>query len=335
MIDTITLKYIKSDYTGIEAYNKDYNLIKSSLNLIKDIKYKKHPRNGAEEQFEKQGWDLLLQKFESHFILNISLWKFYKGNNLLPFGAFEVALALKQLSSFLGVRIEKGSLHRVDIGQNFEMDQPVGRYIQKIQRPFKMEFLFDYTNETIGFRNTSRNQQIVIYDKIAKAKRNGDEMVGLPKNILRYEFRFKRQLRHSINWNNNKAKIKGAQLYSTTFLFYLIDSWFKGFCKIDLPYEPSGVALIGTAGYKSYLVALGIKAKGLENCYKEIEMIVSDIGKPMSGPSKSKLRRDLRELMTNRSISQPSPFIRELRKKIAMRFKELKRQRESAIFPAG
>jgi Phage replication protein CRI len=154
--------------------------------------------------------DLLLRGYDNYFTLSISLWKFYKGNNLVSFEMFEMKDAMKQLSALLDVRVEKGLLQRVDIAQNFEMDRPVGLYIKEIQKPRGMEVLYDFNNKSIGFCNTSRNQQIVFYDKIVKAKKQGISIFEFPQNLLRYEFRYKRQLRHFINWAGTKAKIKGA-----------------------------------------------------------------------------------------------------------------------------
>jgi hypothetical protein len=56
MIDTIILKFIRSEYPDIESYNNDYNRIKCSINLLKDILCNKQHRNGANEQFEKKEW---------------------------------------------------------------------------------------------------------------------------------------------------------------------------------------------------------------------------------------------------------------------------------------
>ena len=68
MVDTIILKYLRSDYPDIESYNRDYNKIKCTLNLIKEIVYKKHPRGGAIEGFDKKDWDLRVRFFENYFI---------------------------------------------------------------------------------------------------------------------------------------------------------------------------------------------------------------------------------------------------------------------------
>jgi hypothetical protein len=326
MLDTIIFNYLRSDYLSIEAFNKDYNLLKRTLNVSTTVIRKTNPQNGAEEQFELKEFDLLLRKFENHFILSVSLWKFYKGSNLKSFDLLEVTSALKKLSSFLGFRIEKGVLQRIDLAQNFEMERHCREYIQNIQKPCAMEWLYDYTGRSIAFTNRSRNRQIVIYSKLGQGQ--------VSHNVLRYEYRFKRQLRHSINWCRSKAKLKGAHLFSTTFRICLLNHWFKGFCKLDFPHEPIADSLSGKGGYKDYLIAEAIKAKGLETCYREIDNLNSGNGKLMSASSKSKLRRELRELATNEEISQSPPLVKELRSKVARRFLALKAQQESAIFSA-
>jgi hypothetical protein len=152
-----------------------------------------------------------------------SLCKCYLGDNFKTLGRGDTQKAIEKLSNILHIPIEKATVSRVDIGQNFMMEHPVEIYYNCLGE-LKYHKRSPVTNGgTEGLYYLGSNGLCLFYDKIKERKGKGQPIPELyqNRNVLRYEQRYKRRLPKIFN----VERVTAEMLYSEQFYMRLINAW--------------------------------------------------------------------------------------------------------------
>lgn len=158
-------------------------------------------------------------------IKNGSLCKYYLGDNFKTLGRAETKKAIEQLSDTLHLPIEKAIITRLDVAQNFIVQNQIQAYYNHLGE------LKHSTRQGVGNGNgiietlyyyLSRGV-LVFYDKIKEQKNKLQPIPELYQNryVLRYEQRHKNRLAQSFNVECVTAKM----LYDEFFYTQMIDLW--------------------------------------------------------------------------------------------------------------
>jgi hypothetical protein len=330
MIDTLIITIRRSQYVSLKQYANDVKTVISNL-LSQGGEYKQLGK------FHKvsQG-DIQVFIYDKHFRLKLSLWKFFKGNNIVPFDLAEIRQAIKQLSLTLGICVEKGFLSRIDIALNIETEYPVANYIRNIIKPNRYECFDEHIDESVSFRSKSNIHQISFYDKIKQARsKNIPIKDDYPKNLLRFEYRITNQLHQTINLDRmqGESKVRVIHLYSSSFLRNLFNRWFRHFWKINWIASPIHENITGMKELRDFLCADAIMNNGgIEAWSKMADGFVKKNGQSWKPPSKSKARAFMREVTSNKNLIRSSKYTQEIKSKMVKAFKLILKHQNSAIF---
>lgn len=157
-----------------------------------------------------------------------SLCKWYLGDNFKTLGRGDTQRAIEKLSDTLHLPIDKATISRLDVAQNFIVKNPVEVYYNHfgewksgnkkstrapIMRDGKAEGLYYYQS----------NGCSVFYDKIKEQKKKGRPISELyqNRNVLRYEQRYTSRLAQCFS----VKRVAAAMLYSEKFYIDLLNRY--------------------------------------------------------------------------------------------------------------
>lgn len=194
-----------------------------------------------------------------------SLCKYYLGSNLKAMGRSDTHRAIEKLSETLHLPMEKATVTRIDVAQNFIMKEPVKVYLNHLGRLAYATRL----EEPTGLYYCKQKEKLCFYDKVREQRTKKEEIPELymGRNVLRYEQRFVKRL--SVVFG--VEKVTGALLYDEAFYSGLLDRWkgrYKEISKIN-----DVMANFNTIKGKQQLSQIGIlayvKMCGGENAFLE------------------------------------------------------------------
>lgn len=247
-----------------------------------------------------------------------SLCKWYLGDNFKTMGRGDTQRAIEQLSDTLHLPMDKATITRIDIAQNFIVKHPptvylnhlgVLRYAKRLQEPD-------------GLYYTRSTERLCFYDKIKEQRASGEAIPELYKdrNVLRYEQRYTKRLSCQLN----VEAVTGALLYDEAFYMALIKRWrdtYNGINKVnDITLNFQAMTS------KRQLYKMGVLSM-VERVGGEVEMINQINEAQKRGDLTSKqafdLRKEVKEACkVKEGLTVESEAIAELDKKIieAVRF---------------
>lgn len=156
-----------------------------------------------------------------------SLCKWYFGDNYKTMGRDDMQMAIEKLSDTLHVPIDKATVTRIDVAQNFITKHPpevyfnhlgLLKYATRLQEPHGL-----YYSQKLG--------RLCFYDKNREQKSH-KEPVPEPysgRNVLRYEQRYTSRLAAQFKM----YEVTGATLYDETFYIALLDRWRESYKAIQ------------------------------------------------------------------------------------------------------
>ncbi len=240
-----TLKLILKEE---ELNNKVSFMEEVSCRLI-DVKYYNNKVVGHIRNMRVEVRDTTL-------VVEGSLTKWLLGNNYeRSLSLWDIRVAIKSLSSALGVPLEMAKVVRLDIAFNFSVEYVPWLYMKKLL------YSDGYHRSNIEKETLYLDRydvQQVFYDKMSELKSCGveelEELAHL--NVLRYEFRFKRVTKVL-------GEVRGSYLYNPDFCLLLLNKWYRCYMDIDKQVEEVGIKFTGIKSMKESCVAL---------CMSEINM---------------------------------------------------------------
>ena len=165
-----------------------------------------------------------------------SLCKYYLGNNFKTLGRSETQKAIEKLSDTLHLPIEKATVTRIDVAQNFIVQNPVQVYYNHLgewkndRETCKRCPITNGTGEIEGINYIKRLGCLVFYNKIKEQRSKRQPIPELYQNshVLRYEQRYKSRLPQSLN----VERVTAEMLYNEAFYIRCIDFWKNNYFNI-------------------------------------------------------------------------------------------------------
>ncbi len=152
-------------------------------------------------------------------ISDSSICKYYLGDNFKTLTKGDARMAIQRLSDSLHLPFHLANITRIDAAQNLIM-----KFDEKVYYPYLGEAqYYNRLEQNNGLYYNNQKRQLVFYGKEHEQKVKGQPIPELYKsrNVLRFELRFKRQLRKQFN----KPKITAGLLYDEVFYNNLVKRW--------------------------------------------------------------------------------------------------------------
>jgi hypothetical protein len=148
-----------------------------------------------------------------------SICKYYLGDNFKTLSKGDTKRAIEKISDSLHLPFDLANVTRIDFAQNFIMQYPESVYYPYLGEAQYYDRLEQ--NNGLYFNNTLR--QKLFYGKVHEQKQKRQTIPELyqNRNVLRYELRFKRELRKQFN----QPQITAGLLYDEKFYRELVKRW--------------------------------------------------------------------------------------------------------------
>jgi hypothetical protein len=148
-------------------------------------------------------------------------------DNFQTLNKSDVKQAIQKLSDALSLPMEQAKVFRIDVADNFVMQNDFKAYLQHLGT------LNHYSRfeQARGLYYSNSNKQIIFYDKVAETKAKGLDVpeMYLNRNILRYELRFKKRLTKTFS----KNEIVASDLHQEQFFNNIVKTWFNTYKQIN------------------------------------------------------------------------------------------------------
>ena len=144
-------------------------------------------------------------------IYDCSLCKYYLGDNFKTLTKGDTKRAIQKISDCLHLPFDRANVTRIDFAKNMIM-----QYVEKVYYPYLGEAQY-YTRspQNNGLYYNNQLRQLVFYGKEYEQRLKRQPVPELYKNrnVLRFEMRFKKQLRQQLK----QAEITAGLLSDETF----------------------------------------------------------------------------------------------------------------------
>ncbi len=159
-----------------------------------------------------------------------SLCKWHLGNNFQAMGRKDTQRAFEKLSDTLHLPMEKATITRLDLAQNFIVRHPTEVYFSHLGLLAHATRLV----EPNGIYYSQNCGRLAFYDKNREQKTKREQIPELyeGRNVLRYEQRYTQRVAKQLN----VLEVTGAMLYDEAFYIDLLNRWkaqYKSIQKIN------------------------------------------------------------------------------------------------------
>jgi len=156
-----------------------------------------------------------------------SLCKYFLGDNFQTLGRGDTKMAIEKLSDTLHLPLQKATVTRIDIAQNYIVRHPTSVYFNHLGNSIYNKRL----EQPDGLYYYNSKGLLVFYDKVKEQRAKGQPIPELfsNRNTLRYEMRYKARLKDSFKVD----RVTAEMLYNETFYRNIIDQWHKAYKDIQ------------------------------------------------------------------------------------------------------
>jgi len=149
-----------------------------------------------------------------------SLCKFLLGDNFQTMGRSDTQRAIEKLSDSLHLPMNKASVTRMDVAQNFIMKNPVAVYLNHLGVLRNTKRLEEPSGLYYSF---NKKDSLCLYDKNREQRDKGGTIPALyrGKNVLRCERRFIKRIAAKFG----ATEVTGAKLYEEAFYIQVLNAW--------------------------------------------------------------------------------------------------------------
>ncbi len=148
-----------------------------------------------------------------------SLCKWHLGDNYKTMGRQDTQRAIERLSDALHLPMDRATITRLDVAQNFIVKHPTPVYFNHlgVLKPLKR------LQQPDGLYYARRVERLCFYDKNREQRARGEAIPELyqGRNVLRYEQRFTQRLPSVLE----VEAVTGALLYDEAFYVRLLNRW--------------------------------------------------------------------------------------------------------------
>jgi len=155
-----------------------------------------------------------------------SICKWYLGDNFQALSRGDTKRAIQRLSDELMLPMDRATVTRVDIAQNFIMRHEKSVYFNHLG---SLQY-FNRLQQNNGLYYSNGNNALVFYEKVHEQTIKGQPIPEMyrAKTCLRYEQRYKRRLLQTFN----RPELRAADLYEPGFYCDLVNRWRGEYQKI-------------------------------------------------------------------------------------------------------
>lgn len=148
-----------------------------------------------------------------------SLCKYLLGDNCQTIGRNDTKRAIEKLSDSLHLPMDKASVTRMDVAQNFIMRHPVAVYLNHLG----VMGHADRLEEPSGLYYRLNGGRLCFYDKNREQRDKKETISDLYSNrdVLRYERRYTQRIAAIFGVN----EVTGATLYNEAFYIQVLNAW--------------------------------------------------------------------------------------------------------------
>ena len=247
-----------------------------------------------------------------------SLCKYYMGDNFKTMGRKDTQKAIEKLSDTLHLPMQRASITRIDIAQNF-----ITKYSPDVYF-YHLGFLKNHTRlpEPNGIYYSHTGGRLAFYDKSKEQKSKNEPIPELynGRHVLRYEQRYTKRIAKQLQMD----EVTGEKLYDETFYVNLLRRWkdtYNNIQKInDIVYNFNSMKT------KTQLYKMGVLSL-IEQAGGQVEMVAQINEAQQRGELTKKQAYDLRQAVIEAckercGLTIQNEAIMELTKKVneAVRF---------------
>ena len=152
-------------------------------------------------------------------IYNSSICKYYLGDNFKTLSKGDTKRAIEKISNCLHLPFQKANVTRIDFAQNLIM-----QYNEKVYYPYLGEAqYYNRLEQNNGLYYNNQKRQLLFYGKEyeQKIKRQPIPELYKNRNVLRFEMRFRKQLRQQFKHH----EITAGLLSDEVFYSNLVKRW--------------------------------------------------------------------------------------------------------------
>mgnify|MGYP004701058573 CR=1 FL=1 len=160
-------------------------------------------------------------------IADSSLCKYYLGDNFKTLSRGDTKKAIEKISDNLHLPFQSANITRIDFAKNLIM-----QHDEKVYYPYLGEAqYYNRLEQNNGLYYNNQLRQMVFYGKEYEQKIKKQPIPELYKdrNVLRFEMRFKKQLRRQFN----RPEITAELLYDEAFYSGLVGQWKSEYLSIQ------------------------------------------------------------------------------------------------------
>ena len=156
-----------------------------------------------------------------------SLCKFLLGDNRQTMGRGDTQRAIEKLSDSLHLPMDKASVTRMDVAQNFIMNHPVAVYLNhlgELRNAHRLE-------EPSGLYYALNGGRLCFYDKNEEQRDKKETIPALfsGRNVFRYERRYLQRIAGRFE----VTEVTGAMLYEEEFYIKVLNGWMSDYQAIQ------------------------------------------------------------------------------------------------------
>lgn len=302
MVDTIWIELSNQNISGLrnksDTIDSETGEVKYSVGYLDGIK---------------------VRQARGKTMIECSLPKLLKGNNIYSLNYNEVIIALELIQEKLGISIMNGIIRRLDCEITIESLYKPNTYFRYFGNS---KYYVRKEIQKTSLYHTNNSRVINIYDKI-KERKDKKELLPIEfqgKNLLRFECRYKNKYLKSIAKKNSLEVIKIKDLVNP-LIFVKVSEMiifeYKAIEKLDAPVIINfNDSVRSKADLIKNLVNIAIKFLGGVNAV--LEMIDSSRPYNLDVRSEyfSRRKKDIKEIIKDSNMELVENFISEIDKKI-------------------
>lgn len=257
---------------------------------------------------------------ENETFINGSLSRYLHGSNCKDLCLSGNKEAIQKLSDSLLIDMRKAQVTALDYAQNIITELPPSMYFNLLGHSSQLVVrgTFYKKTETLYYKNgktknpTNGNVELILYDKVDEVgwKNVPDDWKGL--NVMRVELSLLNRPEKQL-----KADLTGDSLSDPGIMQKVRNRYLSAFDSIFIlnPVRFNTKPINGTKKLIDQFTGLGIQTYGLENALLAVEELKA------SGAFKrreyySEAKRLIRQLYSNKDITDAAPLIEELTRKV-------------------
>jgi len=152
-------------------------------------------------------------------IKDSSLCKWYLGDNFQGLSRGDTRLAIEKLSDLLFLPMNRATVTRIDVAQNFIMKYAKSVYFDHLGT---LQY-FNRLPQPNGLYYSNSRKTLLFYEKVHEQTDKGQPVPEMYRNrqVLRYEQRYKKRLLQCFN----RPELRACTLYDPAFYIDLVNRW--------------------------------------------------------------------------------------------------------------